>query len=151
MAYGPGNIPCAGGPCGFQHAHNANNQIRRTVCGNIAHGFPLEIVAKYTHGSQPAAMCFNFVTLNLCQSFPFSCSVATLIVCVVSRLPSRIPIMGLAFHVRAGGASLAGRPKSSAAMLTFIMELMIQCCRLIMHYQNLKIDYEMKSAPWPQS
>jgi hypothetical protein len=58
-------------------------------------------------------------------------------VCVVPRLPSRISIKALTFHVRAsnGGASLASCLKSYATMLILIMKL-IRCCRLIMHYKS---------------
>jgi hypothetical protein len=49
MAYGPGNIPCAGGPGELQRGHNANDYIWRTVCRNFARGFPLETVTKFTH------------------------------------------------------------------------------------------------------
>jgi hypothetical protein len=104
------------------------------------------IINKFTHGFQPAAVCFNFVTLMLYQSFPFSCSIAdmlaTLIVCVFPRLPPSIPITAcaLAFLVRTGngGASLASRLKFGATMLTLIMKLMTWCCRLIMHYKILR-------------
>jgi hypothetical protein len=145
MAYGPGNIPCAGGLGELQHAHNANGQIWKTVCGNIAHGFPLGTVAKFKHGFQPVVVCFNFPTLNLCQPFPFSCCIAdalaTLIACVFPRLPPHIPIMALAFHVCASddGPSLASRLKSGPTVLTLIMKLMIRCCRLIMHYKILRL------------
>jgi hypothetical protein len=68
-----------------------------TMCGNIAHGFPLLIVTKFTHGFILVAMCFNFTMLRLCQSFSFFWSIAdveaTLIVCVFPRFPHRIPII----------------------------------------------------------
>jgi hypothetical protein len=103
---------------------------REPFVENITHRFHLEIVTKFTHGFQPATVCFNFVMLKLCQLFPFSCSIAdalaTLIVCVFPRLPPRIPITACA-HL-----------KSGATMLTLIMKLMIQCCRLIMHYKILR-------------
>jgi hypothetical protein len=106
------------------------------MCGNIVHGLSLLIVTTVTHGFLYDAVSFNFVTLTLCQSFPFSWSItdaeATLIVCLFPRLPPRIPITmcALAFHVRAGngGASLASRLKSGTTMLTLISKLMIQCC-----------------------
>jgi hypothetical protein len=85
------------------------------MCGNIAHGYPLVIVTKFTHVLEAAAVCFNFVILVLCRSFPFSCSItdalSILIVCVFLRLFPRILITecALAFHICASddGASLA--------------------------------------------
>jgi hypothetical protein len=140
MAYRLGNIPCAGDPVWIQHGHKPNGYIWRTVCGNIAHEYPLETITKLTHGLEADTICFNFMMLLLCQSFPFSGSIAdalaTLIICVFPRLSPRIRITtcALAFHVHTGdgGASLASR-----TMITLIMKLMIWCCRLIMHYKIL--------------
>jgi hypothetical protein len=98
--------------------------------GNIAHGYPLVTVTKFTHVLEAAVVCLNFAILALCQLFPFSCSIADalpiLIVCEFPRLFPRILITAcaLAFHVRAsdGGASLASRLKSGSTVLTLIMK-----------------------------